>query len=434
MNKLCILSTTSASKKLSRILDKHCVFDWKNNPSLIVKEIDDADAIDLAKVAGYINKIVAESSPTEFLFIKGVKTPTNDLIKLSTPFSIKSLSSLDHSKDELPRILKKFNLHWLTIVINKLAHWSHGQITECHINSWLNQFDKVGNLKWLGEKLLRRLVVMTQSEIASIVSKGCSDHNQAGTKVAYINDDAGKSWGVITNIAKHQCGRLNLLSITEAIENSASDDKIVLLEDGLFSATETIAVLDSLRGCRKQGRKNKVAPLKNPKVIKQPKILLTYAVACDFGKKRVEDYLACNELNNISLNIAHAYSISVLPNQSCCNSGSCETINNVAFDIVEPHVFLDSQFWGDKLALAKTKCQEIGCQLWRDYLDKNHKLNSTIWPDDRITKCGLGMNGLGLSFAFGHSVPKATLPLYWWSGPVAGNNKNINWTALFLNA
>ncbi|MNF76111.1 hypothetical protein D3C84_582130 [compost metagenome] len=80
-------------------------------------------------------------------------------------------------------------------------------------------------------------------------------------------------------------------------------------------------------------------------------------------------------------------------------------------------------------------CSSIGRQLWVNYCIRMGELKGwDMWADQKLDNCALGMHGLGLTHAFGHSVPKASLPLLWGSGPVQWNGKTINWSPLFKNA
>lgn len=40
------------------------------------------------------------------------------------------------------------------------------------------------------------------------------------------------------------------------------------------------------------------------------------------------------------------------------------------------------------------------------------------WADEKRERCCFGMNGLGLTHTFGHSIPKASLPLLCCKGTV----------------
>lgn len=44
------------------------------------------------------------------------------------------------------------------------------------------------------------------------------------------------------------------------------------------------------------------------------------------------------------------------------------------------------------------------------------------------------MYGLGMALAFGHSVPKASLPLFWMDGDVTIGANSLKWQPLFPDA
>jgi hypothetical protein len=74
-------------------------------------------------------------------------------------------------------------------------------------------------------------------------------------------------------------------------------------------------------------------------------------------------------------------------------------------------------------------CKEIGVQLFRLYLSAK----GWPWPEPKIEACSCGMYGLGLNLSFGHSIPKASLPLLWASGPVRYDRSTVDWVPLFEN-
>ena len=102
---------------------------------------------------------------------------------------------------------------------------------------------------------------------------------------------------------------------------------------------------------------------------------------------------------------------------------------------VVPFAFQEDKGWKDAKALndAKVFCQTVGAQLWKNYIKKK-EFDPASWPEERIRLCALGMEGLGLAFAFPHSVPKASLPLFWARGHVTAFGSSLDWTPLFPDA
>jgi hypothetical protein len=102
---------------------------------------------------------------------------------------------------------------------------------------------------------------------------------------------------------------------------------------------------------------------------------------------------------------------------------------------VVPFAFQEDKGWkdADSLLRARSFCEQVGAQLWRNYIQKKH-FDLGAWPDARIQLCALGMEGLGLTFAFPHSVPKASLPLLWAGGKITAYGTSLEWVPLFPNA
>ena len=102
---------------------------------------------------------------------------------------------------------------------------------------------------------------------------------------------------------------------------------------------------------------------------------------------------------------------------------------------VVPFAFQDDKGWKDPASLLRARafCAKVGEQLWLSYITRKN-FDLVAWPDDRIRRCALGMEGLGLTFAFPHSVPKASLPVLWARGRVTLNGVSIDWVPLLPNA
>jgi len=101
--------------------------------------------------------------------------------------------------------------------------------------------------------------------------------------------------------------------------------------------------------------------------------------------------------------------------------------------------FQDENIWENptKRKMAISFCKKIGRQLFENYINHQTKSNEwSKWPEERIDQSALGMQHLGLALAFAHTVPKASLPLFWWKGKVSiktpkNYEKSIVWEPLF---
>ena len=103
---------------------------------------------------------------------------------------------------------------------------------------------------------------------------------------------------------------------------------------------------------------------------------------------------------------------------------------------VIPFAFQDDKGWKDGASLGRARVfsEQVGEQLWRSYIVKRKNFDPGSWPAERMRLCALGMEGLGLTFAFPHSVPKASLPLFWARGQVTFGGISLDWVPLLPDA
>jgi hypothetical protein len=88
----------------------------------------------------------------------------------------------------------------------------------------------------------------------------------------------------------------------------------------------------------------------------------------------------------------------------------------------------------DVLKLAEF-CKAVGLQLFRNYVQQMCDTKGwTMWPAEKLAHAAMGMHGLALAHAFSHSIPKASLPLFWATGEVKLNGKTVNWRPLLPNS
>ena len=257
--------------------------------------------------------------------------------------------------------------------------------------------------------------------------------------VGFSNDKWGKSWGTVNTLIRKKCGDATLLPITQAIESGAHPKVLRLVEDGLFSGTELRAILDSLRGTRAQGRDQKVPKLDDPTLLSRAPTQVHFGAVCDFGEAIVRHYTAKNGLPNIQIAVSAAarkFRVLQLPSlQANGQSGDDETFRRDLRSRVIPHAFQDDKEWKNAEVRDRARgfCETVGAQLWLSYIAKKN-FDQQCWPDERIKRCALGMESLGLAFAFPHSVPKASLPIFWARGTVTVDDVSLDWVPLFPNA
>jgi len=333
--------------------------------------------------------------------------------------------------------LRDLKLDWRSQVSDRLSQYALGFISSAHVDQWLGQFERLGNHRAVGEHLLQLIDVLPLPDVGESLSKD-SDFYGSELVIGFTNDKWGKSWGTVSNLIRKKCAGASILPVAEAIENGAPPNVLRLVEDGLFSGTEMRAILDSLRGTRASNRAQKVRKLSDPSVLSRISAQVYFAAVCDFGEAMLRHYTTSRSLPNIQIGVsAAARKLRVLQPMEPQNG---PVLDDHAFRAqlrsrVVPFAFQNDKGWkgADSMLRAKSFCETIGSQLWKSYIGKKG-FDLEAWPDDRIKLCALGMEGLGLTFAFPHSVPKASLPVFWARGRVEAYSSSLEWIPLFPDA
>jgi hypothetical protein len=338
----------------------------------------------------------------------------------------------------LRRHLRDLSLDWRCEVTARLNPYALGLVSEVEIDKWLRQFERLGNHRAVGEHLLQLMDMLPLMDLGESLSAG-SDFYGSALIIGFNNDTWGKSWGTVSTLIRKKCASASLLPITEAIEKGDHPNVLRLVEDGLFSGTEMRAIFDSLRGTRPPGRSQKVPKLDDPTLLSRAPTQVHFGAVCDFGEEMMRRYLSLNALPNIQIAVsAAARRFRVLHTHPTTETAKLQD-NNAFLDWlrarVVPFAFQDDKGWKDKDSLLRARnfCENVGTQLWRSYITRKN-FDPTSWPKDRVNLCALGMEGLGLTFAFPHSVPKASLPLLWARGNVTAYGTSLFWKPLFPNA
>src|ERR1700722_10923464 len=307
--------------------------------------------------------------------------------------------------------LRQLGLDWRSQAMDRLKQYAHGTIGEAEIDLWLSQFDLLGDHRTVGEQLLQLLDVLSLSELGSSLSLD-SDFNGDDLMIGFNQDSFGKSWSTVTNLIRKKCPSATILPITKAIEAGGYPKVLRLVEDGLFSGTEVRAIFDSLRGVRPTSRVEKVPGLLHPNVLSKMPAQLYFGAVTDFGVETLRHYMEVNVLPNIQVVVsAAARKIRVLvgaPNILDQNNRSQhverdqnETFKSYLRSRVVPYAFQGGRGWRNDEARKRGRvfCEDVGEQLWRNYISARKNYDASSWPPERIRRCALGMEGLGLTFA-----------------------------------
>ncbi len=405
---------------------------WRAVQPEIARRIEN----DVPKAAGFMQILVLDKLQFNVAF--GVEE--GDLRQVTR------ISALDGFSKRLPEILRGVGLDWLSSLERKLSKWHHGIIDKRSITCWLNQFEQCGSSRWIGEALLRSLEFWSAEDLISAVEFS-STTLEAFEHICVHRQQAGKSADVLASLFTKRIKPLmpkfsemqDLYSLIESLDPK-QERQLLYLEHGLFSGTEILTLLGDLLDLETPvGRRRKSAPLSNPDFLSAHKVTLLFPVATSFGISRVTQFLVEHNLPKIEVASTTAGRIDVLTTDGV---QALESKDFFEKDIRNCPCDPDShfrRFEHDNKAIWKNEdrrlravgfCKEIGIQLFRQYLLRI----GYAWDETKIQRSAMGMFGMGLTFAFSHSCPKATIPLFWAGGKVIFEGKSVNRVPLFPNA
>jgi hypothetical protein len=404
---------------------------WRSVVPEVTKQIEKA----VPKSSGFVQILVLDK--LKFDSVLGVED--DDLRRVDR------IPALDGFEKKLPKYLRGVGLDWLTFAESQVSKWRHGVVNKGRISLWLRQFAEAGSNEWVGEGLLRTLDFWPDDRLITSVAF-TPEVLEAYAQICMHRQQSGKSADVLANLFQKQISPINpkftgieeFHTVLNSPKPETEGSKILFLEDGLFSGTEMSKILGDLLGFEiPPGRTRRAQPLTDKRLLKDRNITLLFPVATSFGMTRLQNFLQENDLPNITV--------------ECCSN--LEVLNPQGYEALNGGTFFDGEIrncpadpdahfirlpfenmtvWKDKERATKALnfCKVIGKQLFDQYLQSKNR----VWTPDKVERCALGMFGMGLAFAFTHSVPKATIPLFWAGGKVKYQEKTINWVPLFPNA
>jgi len=360
----------------------------------------------------------------------------------SEAVSAKALCALQAS-DGVPtiaRLLNRCDLSLRNASAHYISQWDHHALGRQDVIAWLDQFSALGKLTWIGESILRNLQIIEANQLgqqfASIVAQEDGE--------LCVNRDArrhGKSGDTIATLITKRSGKIVHESPATAIEDHGGR-KIILFEDGLWTGTEAMGVIESLQG--KRPGKEKTRALQDATSLADIDFTFAYGIATDFGSAVVTKFIE-NEGLQGRFKVVSGLKVPIASERLLADIQSGDVpladIRRIGPPLAELRPYIGTQLGKDETlsdALrqkASEFCRAIGRQLFATYLENmQHSQGWDPWPADKITACGLGMHGLGMVHAFSHSVPKATLPLIWGAGDVEWEGRHVAWRPLLPNA
>lgn len=457
---------------ISRQIDRSAIADWRMR--LLIHELPAGSASVSANTES-IRKGVADFEVSDVLIPKGLQFESR-VLKAETPKFI----ILDDSYRELVRdrsaslkgLVTQAGLDFESSAIHQVAKWvhvDHGDIPNAlvwartQVEKWRRQFVCVDAKQGpvLADEILRCLDVMPTFQAAK-----CATQLGLPGPYGFIQDEVGKSWGVMANALRKSHPRdaapIELLALGEAVTLAAKDGRTIrVMEDGLFSCTETLGVVESLMGERSEGdvkRRSKTPKLEDPEFMYRARQEWAFGCVTDYGMLMFQAMLRAYGFTNVGLHIHMGTKrIRLLQNNAIAQmqtrlagieimrgsdkyedrSRVLKKFRTELSGLIVPSIGEEIEFRsGSAGETAAGLCQLIGGQLWRSFLlSKFCEIDPIRWTDERIARCSLGMDGMGLAFGFAHSIPRAALPVLWARGKVkASDGREFDWEPLFPNA
>lgn len=347
-----------------------------------------------------------------------------------------------HPPPQLLRVLGKCDLSVNSAAATLLAPWNHHRVDLNAVTAWQSQFAELGKeFLWIGQFLLREIVMMDPVDLTDRLMTMPAGAGIAG---CYNKDERGtpKSGEFVAGLLHKRNPTAALYDAPAAAFDAGGHSKIVVFEDGLWTGTEAIGILESLQGHRKGTGKTKA--LSDVKQLENCDLIFAYAIATDYGLALMNRYAKQKKLHRVSfwgaseVRVAAPGVIDRLADPNYDASGLFAAARPEDGSLRPYLVERARERMGDDRAeKLRAFCWTVGRQLWEHYLAYQVKTNGwdlARWPEERRSLAALGMHSMGLTHAFAHSVPKATSPLLWGRGPVTVAGRTVDWKPLFPNS
>jgi hypothetical protein len=355
--------------------------------------------------------------------------------------ALNSFPDLGSFEEAIPAILRQSSLDWRTFIVRQLRAWHHSVINDAHVERWLRQFRKLG-VPEIGERLLRMLDFWTPERLKTAVAIDSATIDRFDC-ICLKRNQAGKSGDFLGNLLRKQISvidsRYPIKDFVEVLNESSSIvPKILFVEDCLLTGTEMTNFLAGLLGLKpKANRQWPVERLVSPQRLLDCELEFRFGVITSLGRQRLQAFLLENGFKTVSVTCSGDGFREVLTTE-----GQTALLDGAFFEPMisncpaNPDVHIDrlafqGPWYREKIRLRTQEfCRQIGLQLFEHYL----KEKGWEWPRQKVESASFGMYGLGLNIAFGHSVPKASLPLFWAKGTVRYDGSTLEWVPLFENA
>lgn len=425
-----------------RQIERHAANGWQESGDIAVHAFDDTTSTGnnrrrTTEEARQLLLRYDSQAVMHVLLIRGPQITIGDLPKnpFLFPKEITKKEFLD-AKSPLASLIAATGWGWLARTKEIVQQWHHGPVD---VDGWIKQFEVLGE-SWLAEYLLKNLRFITEAKLGEAIIKNIPSVPGSRLRFGIFSNEIGKSGGVVSILIRKHYKDAALAEVAQCIEERNAGETLILVEDGLYSATEIVAVLDSLLGERQPGRKQKTRAIVDKSLLNIP-FFIVFGVTVDYGVEVVRHFLARkNErLTAQLLSDGNADTHLQVLTDPDVTGGIMElaAFRRHLAGKVEPWIFSEACTWHGKQQRARQICSDIGSELWDAYVTQ--QVNSSgwdkqAWSQERIRLCSLGMDGLGLTVILAHSIPKASLPVFWMGGNIRYGKKTLSWKPLFPNA
>lgn len=358
-----------------------------------------------------------------------VGVPPDDL---RTIIPVQTIAELHET---LPRVLIAAGVDWFSRVCAILEHY-HIAIRREDVAAWREQFQRL-NHGWIGDALLKMLEFWPSHGVCDELLRPPHASNMGSEEetlrwletfdvIAFNKAETGDSSAAVARLAKIRIGRLlqeKRVDFGQHLQTVSAPAKILLLEDCLITATETIRLFDQFA----------------PDLLRKHDISLKFASGTVWGAMRLKCYLRRRNLGNVQLLEPNAGFIPNLTERGISRCTSDTMFDDDLKPIGRSEVIDGIQLRGSGYFNVSQRrnivsfCKAVGAPLLNLHLQR--KGGSPEAAGRRFPDWSLGFDGLGLLLAFGHGVPKPALPLLWiageTSGELWGGRFRAQWEPLF---
>ena len=442
--RVVIVCLRASSARVRAIISQHAMRDWEREGSIRIVEITGRG--DTRENSRLIRRIAPPGSTAWILLLERIQH-TERFGELGDQLRVGvKINSVVGLRDKLQPILRQCRLDWRSQAAGKLAAWHHHEITLAHIDAWLQQFERMQE-RWLGERLLRALdfwppirlrdAAALDNDLALNFDCLCLNTVRQGKSASFLSNLFAKA--IRAKFPKFLIEDFRTLFADPA--RLAEHQRVLFIEDCLLTGTEMTNFLSALLGIpHPKGRKSAYVALPDASALRAVEVELRFIVASDVGLSRLNRFLIDHDLPNMLVKVDPAGIRNVLtaegksaleadrlyetdPKLNNCMRDSDKNIARAAL----------AGLWKNDAQLGRATdfLRGVGDQLFRNYLVR---AKFDTWDERKIAPCAFGMHGFGMMLAFAHSVPKASLPLFWIDGPVSFPGGTIQWRPLFPNA